>query len=61
MPPVRRQFRPGSRVIGERVSHYRLESMLGSGTYGAVFKGTHVADTELGGALESHPWGSFAL
>jgi serine/threonine protein kinase len=34
-------------MIGEQISHYRLESKLGSGTFGVVYKGAHVDDPEL--------------
>jgi serine/threonine protein kinase len=39
-------------MIGEQISHYRLESKLGSGTYGVVYKGVHVGDEELKVAIK---------
>ena len=34
-------------MLGDQISHYRLESKLGAGTYGVVYKGAHVDDPEL--------------
>ena len=34
-------------MIGEQISHYRLESKLGAGTFGVVYKGAHVDDPGL--------------
>ena len=39
-------------MLGEQISHYRLESKLGSGTYGVVYKGVHVGDEELKVAIK---------
>ena len=43
-------------MIGENISHYRLESKLGAGTYGVVYKGVHVGDEQLKLAIKVvHP------
>ena len=39
-------------MIGEQISHYRLESKLGSGTFGVVYRGAHVDDPELQVAIK---------
>jgi hypothetical protein len=39
-------------MIGEQISHYRLESKLGAGTYGVVYKGVHVGDEEFTVAIK---------
>ena len=39
-------------MVGEQISHYRLESKIGSGTYGVVYRGVHVGDEELRVAIK---------
>lgn len=43
-------------MIGQQISHYRLEKKLGEGTYGAVYRGVHLHDDELVVAIKVvHP------
>ena len=43
-------------MLGEQVGHYRLESKLGSGTYGVVYRGVHQEDSGLQVAIKVvHP------
>ena len=43
-------------MIGQRVSHYRLDRKLGEGTYGVVYRGVHVHDPPLRVAIKiMHP------
>jgi len=43
-------------MLGEQVSHYRLEEKLGEGTYGAVYRGVHIHTPQLQVAVKVvHP------
>ena len=43
-------------MLGEQVSHYRLEEKLGEGTYGAVYRGVHIHSEQLQVAVKVvHP------
>jgi serine/threonine-protein kinase len=43
-------------MLGEQVSHYRLDEKLGEGTYGAVYRGVHVHSEQLQVAVKVvHP------